>query len=69
MATPLCPPPLQSDYLHMVKACAERDRQQVVERSTSLGFLTGALGPLCVVLAVHWLGQAVGGRAGDVSAG
>ena len=30
-----------TDYLHMVRACAERDRQQVVERSTRLGFLTG----------------------------
>ncbi len=30
-----------TDYLHMVRACAERDRQEVVERSTRLGFLTG----------------------------
>lgn len=35
------PPHFVSDYLHMVKACAERDRHQVIERSTSLGFLTG----------------------------
>lgn len=29
------------DYMRMVRACAERDRDQVIERSTRLGFLTG----------------------------
>ncbi len=46
------PPHPQSDYLHMVKACAERDRQQVVQRSTSLGFLTGAC--TWVLSAASW---------------
>jgi hypothetical protein len=31
------------DYLRMVHACAERDRQQVVDMSVQLGFLTGRL--------------------------
>ena len=30
------------DYLEMVRACADRDRAEVIARSTSLGFLTGA---------------------------
>lgn len=29
------------DYLSMVKACAERDRDRVIDYSTRLGFLTG----------------------------
>ena len=29
------------DYLEMVRACADRDRHTLIERSTSLGFLTG----------------------------
>jgi hypothetical protein len=31
------------NYLRMVHACAERDRQQVVDMSVQLGFLTGEL--------------------------
>lgn len=31
------------DYLNMVRACAERDKQGVIDCSTRLGFLTGAL--------------------------
>ncbi|PSC71114.1 aarF domain-containing kinase 4 [Micractinium conductrix] len=34
-------PHFVSDYLRMVRACADRDRPEVIERSTSLGFLTG----------------------------
>ena len=30
------------DYLRMVRACAERDRTEVILRSTRMGFLTGA---------------------------
>ena len=30
------------DYLNMVRACAEQDRQGVIDWSTRLGFLTGA---------------------------
>ena len=44
-AVPYSTPHPQSDYLHMVKACAERDRQQVIERSTTLGVLTGGWPP------------------------
>jgi aarF domain-containing kinase len=29
------------DYLRMVRACAQRDRAEVVSRSLRLGFLTG----------------------------
>ncbi|KAK9837605.1 hypothetical protein WJX74_001275 [Apatococcus lobatus] len=29
------------DYMRMVKACAEKDREEVLHRSTLLGFLTG----------------------------
>lgn len=36
------PPHFVADYLRMVRACAERDRDEVIRRSTSLGFLTGA---------------------------
>lgn len=32
------------NYLRMVHACAERDRQQVVDMSVQLGFLTGEEG-------------------------
>ena len=35
------PKPFVDDYLRMVAACAERDGQQVVNRSVRLGFLTG----------------------------
>lgn len=35
------PPHFVADYLRMVRACAERDRDEVIRRSTSLGFLTG----------------------------
>ena len=31
------------DYVQMVRACALRDRPEVLYRSTRLGFLTGAL--------------------------
>ena len=34
------------DYLEMVVGCANRDREQVILRSTSLGFLTGELASL-----------------------
>jgi predicted unusual protein kinase regulating ubiquinone biosynthesis (AarF/ABC1/UbiB family) len=37
------PPHFVADYLRMVRACAEQDRQEVIERSTRLGFLTGGL--------------------------
>ena len=30
------------DYLRMVRACAEHDRDEVILRSTRMGFLTGA---------------------------
>jgi len=33
------------DYLRMVRACAEKDRDEVILRSTRLGFLTGARRP------------------------
>lgn len=39
------------NYLHMVKACAERNRDEAISRSIQLGFLTGehffVLSPLC----------------------
>ena len=35
------PPEFVSDYLEMVKACAERDGPGIITKSTSLGFLTG----------------------------
>jgi aarF domain-containing kinase len=35
------PAPFVRDYLRMVAACAERDRSEVLARSTRLGFLTG----------------------------
>ena len=34
------------DYLRMVRACAERDRTEVILRSTRMGFLTGTFPPL-----------------------
>lgn len=49
-----------ADYLEMVRACAERDRQQVIERSTRLGFLTGVY--VCVVGVVVGGGGAGGVR-------
>jgi ABC1 atypical kinase-like domain len=30
------------DYLHMVKACAANNRDEIIDRSRRLGFLTGA---------------------------
>ena len=37
------------DYLRMVRACALRQKDEVIERSTRLGFLTGELlSPPCV---------------------
>ena len=36
------PKPFVDDYLRMVRACAEQDRDEVIQRSMSLGFLTGA---------------------------
>ena len=33
------------DYLRMVRACAEHDRDEIILRSTRMGFLTGAAGP------------------------
>ena len=30
------------DYVRMVKACGENDREEIIMRSTKLGFLTGA---------------------------
>ena len=36
------PKPFVDDYLRMVKACAEEDREEIIHRSTVLGFLTGA---------------------------
>lgn len=35
------PAPFVGDYLEMVRACADRDRESLIARSTSLGFLTG----------------------------
>ncbi len=32
------------DYIRMVKGCAEKDREEVLLRSTRLGFLTGLPG-------------------------
>lgn len=47
------------DYLRMVRACAERDRTEVILRSTRMGFLTGKFLACCSLLfacAVHaWL--------------
>jgi ABC1 atypical kinase-like domain len=36
------PPPFVRDYLHMVRACSDGDRAEILRRSVSLGFLTGA---------------------------
>jgi hypothetical protein len=43
---PACLPPCRfvDNYLRMVHACAERDRQGVVDMSVKLGFLTGGCG-------------------------
>ena len=38
------------DYMRMVKGCAEKDREEVLLRSTRLGFLTGT-GALSVICA------------------
>jgi hypothetical protein len=41
------------NYLLMVAACAERDRQTVLDQSMKLGFLTGpAVAQLCQVAGV-----------------
>ena len=59
------------DYLRMVRACADRNRDEVILRSTRMGFLTGDAGadqllyswPLAlypvdrVILALHCLRQ------------
>lgn len=37
--------PVAQDYMEMVKACADKDRDQVIARSLKLGFLSGALLP------------------------
>jgi hypothetical protein len=37
------PRPFVDDYLRMVRACAEHDRDEIILRSTRMGFLTGAL--------------------------
>ena len=34
-----------TDYMRMVAACTERDRQGVIDMSVKLGFLTGREGP------------------------
>lgn len=36
------PAPFVGDYLEMVRACADRDRDSLIARSISLGFLTGS---------------------------
>lgn len=35
------PRPFVDDYLRMVRACAEHDRDEIIQRSTRMGFLTG----------------------------
>ncbi len=35
------PPEFVAEYLEMVKGCAEKDAQMIVDKSTALGFLTG----------------------------
>lgn len=32
----------RQDYMEMVRACADKDRGEILARSTKLGFLTGA---------------------------
>ncbi len=36
------------NYLEMVKACADRNRDKVIARSITLGFLTGAMPIHCI---------------------
>lgn len=36
------PQPFVDDYLRMVRACAEHERDEIILRSTRMGFLTGA---------------------------
>lgn len=54
----------------MVKACAERDRHQVIERSTSLGFLTGGWPkrPFCWRLAGPSQPHSLAAASGNVAA-
>ena len=55
------PQPFVDDYLRMVRACAEQDRDEIILRSTRMGFLTGELFlsltflmlPLMVVLGLQ----------------
>ena len=43
------------DYLRMVRACADRNRDEVILRSTRMGFLTGDAGAGGVPRAHgHW---------------
>lgn len=53
------PKPFVGEYLEMVRACADKDRAGVIQRSITLGFLTGA-GPvlrrLAQALRVHCAG-------------
>lgn len=37
------------DYMRMVVACAERDRETLIEASIALGFLTGDESPVLMV--------------------
>lgn len=37
------PKKFTEDYLHMVKACADKDRSRAISQSKKLGFLTGKL--------------------------
>jgi aarF domain-containing kinase len=54
------PPAFVADYLAMVAACAERDREGVIAQSQKLGFLTGVWG-VCVRGGVPPGVTAVGG--------
>ena len=36
------PVEIVQDYMEMVRACADKDRDEILARSTKLGFLTGA---------------------------
>ena len=45
------PPSFVQEYMEMVRACAERDRQTVLDKSLSLGFLSGDEPP--VMLKAH----------------
>ena len=47
------------DYLRMVRACADRNRDEVILRSTRMGFLTGDAGAglMAVGAAACWQGH------------